>query len=149
MSADSKRHDASGIRSRGSYGSRPGQSGFVRANIDLLEDFPFDLGETFAHHDLPEQLQNSFFKNLRSQSLIRKSGRTHHSGRDVYEYTLTEVAVDLIDHYTVDDEEDDRIRGPCGHLGIKNLGDGWYSCSREECDAQFGREVAKEVLGRQ
>ena len=36
----------------------------------------------------------------------------------------------------------------CEAAGIRNLGDGRYTCSRDECDSEFGRATAKEVLGR-
>jgi len=36
----------------------------------------------------------------------------------------------------------------CHAAGIENLGDGRYTCSREACDSAFGRETAREVLGR-
>ena len=36
----------------------------------------------------------------------------------------------------------------CPSSGVKNLGDGRFTCSRGECDSEFGRETAEEVLGR-
>ena len=36
----------------------------------------------------------------------------------------------------------------CEAAGIRNLGDGRYTCSRDACDSEFGRATAKEVLGR-
>ena len=37
--------------------------------------------------------------------------------------------------------------GPCGHPGVRNLGGGRYTCRLDRCDATFGREAAKAVLG--
>ena len=36
----------------------------------------------------------------------------------------------------------------CSSSGVKNLGDGRYTCSRGACDSEFDRATAKEVLGR-
>lgn len=36
---------------------------------------------------------------------------------------------------------------PCGRsTGIRNLGDGWYSCTDDACDCRFRAETAREVL---
>jgi len=34
--------------------------------------------------------------------------------------------------------------GPCEHGGIRNLGDGEFTCTNDECDVRFGRDVALE-----
>lgn len=34
---------------------------------------------------------------------------------------------------------------PCGHKGVRNLGDGEYTCCNDDCDETFGRGVAEEV----
>lgn len=38
---------------------------------------------------------------------------------------------------------------PCladGHRGIRNLGDGRYSCTNDDCDRRFGRDVAEKIV---
>lgn len=38
---------------------------------------------------------------------------------------------------------------PCveeGHTGIRNLGDGEYTCTRDGCNERFDRETAKEIV---
>lgn len=35
---------------------------------------------------------------------------------------------------------------PCGHKGIRNLGDGEFSCCNDNCEETFGRETAEEVV---
>lgn len=35
---------------------------------------------------------------------------------------------------------------PCGHTGVRNLGDGEFTCVRDHCDETFPRSVAEEVL---
>jgi len=34
---------------------------------------------------------------------------------------------------------------PCGHTGVRNLGDGEYTCCADDCDARFDRATALEV----
>ena len=36
----------------------------------------------------------------------------------------------------------------CPSRGVRNLGDGEYTCTDDDCDARFDRETAEEVLGR-
>lgn len=36
---------------------------------------------------------------------------------------------------------------PCGHAGVRNLGDGEFTCTTDACEETFGREAAEEVLG--
>jgi len=36
----------------------------------------------------------------------------------------------------------------CRAGGIRNLGDGRYTCSNDDCDSRFDRSTAAEVLGR-
>ena len=43
--------------------------------------------------------------------------------------------------------DEDVVTTPCGcSTGIKNLGDGEYTCTDEDCSSRFGRETAREVL---
>lgn len=35
---------------------------------------------------------------------------------------------------------------PCGHSGIRNLRDGGYTCYDDDCQAEFDRAAAEEVL---
>jgi len=39
---------------------------------------------------------------------------------------------------------DPTTAGPCEHGGIRNLGDGEFTCTNDECDVRFGREIALE-----
>jgi len=44
------------------------------------------------------------------------------------------------------EEQFDGIPGPCEHRGVRNLGDGEYTCSMDDCDARFDRETARRRL---
>ena len=35
---------------------------------------------------------------------------------------------------------------PCGHKGVRNLGDDEFTCCNDDCDRTFGREIAEEVV---
>lgn len=41
----------------------------------------------------------------------------------------------------------ERDRVACGHSGIVNLGEGVYTCSNSDCDAEYTRDEIEEVLG--
>lgn len=34
---------------------------------------------------------------------------------------------------------------PCGHQGLHNIRGGGYTCQNEGCDAEFSREIAKQL----
>ena len=34
--------------------------------------------------------------------------------------------------------------GPCDHSGLRNLGDGEYTCTNDDCSVTCGRDVALE-----
>lgn len=40
-----------------------------------------------------------------------------------------------------------RTEMPCGHSGFRNLRDGGFTCGKEDCDAQYDREVVESVYG--
>lgn len=35
---------------------------------------------------------------------------------------------------------------PCGHTGVRNLGDGDYTCTCDSCDETFDRDTAEQVI---
>ena len=42
---------------------------------------------------------------------------------------------------------EDVVTTPCGcSTGVRNLGDGEFTCTDEDCSSRFGRETAREVL---
>lgn len=39
-----------------------------------------------------------------------------------------------------------KAAAPCGYSGVKNLGDGEFTCTEKTCDCRFDRETAEQVL---
>jgi len=37
---------------------------------------------------------------------------------------------------------------PCGHQGIHNVRGGGYTCTRDSCNEEYQKEIAKQVIGR-
>jgi hypothetical protein len=70
-------------------------------------------------------------------------GRSRHHTRHVWS-TPPAVAEGILDV-----QRPEGHPHPCladGHRGIRNLGDGRYSCTNDDCDRRFGRDVAEAIV---
>ena len=77
-----------------------------------------------------------------SDSLVKDPGIDGYS----WLWELADGIADWIEHSM--DLTGDCPAPDCPSGGVKNLGDGEYTCSNDDCSARFDRETAEEVLGR-
>lgn len=54
-------------------------------------------------------------------------------------FKLSDQARDLLEEV----EKPDTL--PCGHQGLHNIRGGGYTCQNENCNAEFSREIAKQL----
>lgn len=82
---------------------------------------------------------------LEQANLLLKSGEVQ-----IYvDRPATTVAmwrVDPVAYEMALEDYENTSRFPCGHGGVRNLGDGEYSCSEDACPAIYPRATAEDVL---
>ena len=92
-------------------------------------------GEDLPHHTI----HSPALRRLRELGLVveveRRRTANHHWYRVLRIPLYVRARAEEIIH-------DRRRRSPCGcgHSGIRNLGDGWYSCCNDDCDVRVSRE---------
>jgi len=87
--------------------------------------------------DVPDEISSHVYKfsqagivhQVRKESYAGSASTIWQTDRSAWEYVN-----DVVDSTTT--------AGPCDHPGIRNLGDGEFTCTTDECDATFGREIA-------
>ena len=62
-----------------------------------------------------------------------------------WEWELADGVAAWIDHNV--DPAGECPEADCEATGVRNLGDGEFTCTDEDCSSRFGRETAREVLG--
>lgn len=126
----------------------------LRSHRDAAVGLPHphrDPFQTYTRHDLPPETRELFktlvsygiIESVRRFKVVKKSGdynidRFFRLYRTRPDPTLI-AELERIESSTT---------GGCPHSGIKNLGDGQYTCGQpdEVCSARFDRETAREVL---
>jgi len=110
----------------------------IRSHADFLASLP--EGETFIREDVIEH--RDLLKQLVGQGVIdrvRKETVEHPTSTSPSVRWLYKVPQEIHRGATrIVDKRD--VPMPCGHAGIRNLGDGEYSCSFDGCDRRFTRE---------
>ena len=111
-----------------------------RKVLDVPE--PFRLSQT--------DLSQAELRRLQEAGVVEVEGRCLNnpdvpSNSTCYEWCIVDGIIEWID--TTWDFSPSRSCPECDAIGIQNLGDGRYTCSSDDCDSNFGRETAREVLG--
>jgi hypothetical protein len=81
-------------------------------------------------------------KKLQHHDIVKRVDRRKEpSGRrNVYETNAAAWR-----HIVAEQERQAELPG-CEHRGVRNLGDEGFTCTADDCDARFGRDVARERL---
>jgi len=116
----------------------------VQANAVELLDHPEEPQEGW--HGLPEtsvktQLRESGFYSRESGycTTDHPNCNAHGTRCDVRIWRLTRIGK------TVLEQLDEPNTLPCGHQGLRNLRDAGYTCQNEDCNAEFGEKIAKQL----
>jgi hypothetical protein len=111
-----------------------GAEDFIRPRGPQLSELP-PPGEHWQATDIPEEIHNTL-QRLRHLGVI-----TVVDDVGTNDYETTEQGWDVIQDYA--DREDALL---CGHGGIKNLGNGVYTCGSDQCDHRYTRDTMELLL---
>jgi hypothetical protein len=108
--------------------------------IDDLPPNPFVTADAETVHpqaDLPHHLKQLFHRRgvLQRVDKVSVDGSSYVCLWSVSS-DIRQVAAEHVAHH-------DSPCG-CGHSGIRNLGDGRYTCTTDDCDARVSREEVRE-----
>jgi hypothetical protein len=120
----------------------------VRRTIQrLVECHPVAIGnlppraETFERCEV--EISHALFQRLRQRRAIERVRFTDSAGRSrVGVYRVTEELELAAEAFASEGPWPD-----CPHTGIRNLGDGTYTCAADDCTARYDRATAEEVFG--
>jgi hypothetical protein len=116
---------------------KPGANSILRVEAVAACQLP-DPEETWTRDDAPDALRAALDRFV-ANGIVRVETRGYNN--QPAEYRTHPGAPSQV--ATI---EATLTRTPCGHKGVRNLRDGAYSCTNEDCDAEFGREVAEAVV---
>lgn len=120
-------------------------SGISNNIVSLLQAYPRlavalpHPEHSFTTRDAPTVVAQNLDK-LQANDLVTVAER-HGGAQGIHRYRTTRAA------YRAAQRIDPPTLTPCGHTGVRNLGDGVYTCSELDCSRRFDRETAREVLG--
>jgi len=96
--------------------------------------------ERFAFADL----SNSTKRKLRCAGILRAVGRVRErDGRLTETRARVWRVADAAHDYAAEIVAETDSPCGCGHSGIRNLGDGEYTCTTDSCDVRVSREVVE------
>lgn len=98
----------------------------------------------FSARDLEKYLADEL-NNLSARDIVIQTGlvdppEASASNEQIKEYRINPRALDELDALDI-------ATFPCGHRGFRNYGSAGYGCQFEHCDARYGEDAAREVLG--
>jgi len=111
----------------------------LKSHREYAERLP-PATETWAVSEvgIPDNVMTKF----RHVGAVRQVGTVGTSGEARYRYRSEPAALALVDGLS-------EPATPCGHCGIHCIESGeLYTCGFDECDEEFGREVAWEEVSR-
>jgi len=111
----------------------------LKSHREYAERLP-PATETWAVAEvgIPDNVMTKF----RQYGIVRQVGTVGESGEARYLYRSRPAALALVDGLSEPET-------PCGHPGIHCIESGeTYTCGFDECDEEFGREVAWQEVGR-
>ncbi|MFB6218355.1 MAG: hypothetical protein ABEH77_04110 [Halobacteriaceae archaeon] len=114
---------------------------FVRAHAAAARALP-EPGEPYRRTDL--DIDEAAFQGFRDRGVIRR----------VDTVVVTEGSRHRVARYETDQSAYERIQaiipeGPwpdCPHTGLRNLGDGTFTCGHDGCEQRYDRATAAEVF---
>jgi hypothetical protein len=121
----------------------------IRKHLDLLATMP-DPPATFYAADIGDD-QGAALKRLTRKGIVEQVEFERYDAEETrtegtkhrWTYRLDEAAAARRDELLAQRE----TPCPCGHGGIRNLGNGVYACSFDGCNEQFRREaIDKEAM---
>lgn len=119
-----------------SSGLLPGAYAYIHAHIDDVKSIA-PPSETFTRLDLDRGARRHLQK-LTVDGAIEIVGETD----DGYKlYQTREAAWDAIE-----DCREAREELLCGHGGIRNLGNGLYTCTKRDCEHKYTRDTIEVLL---
>lgn len=125
--------------SSAAQGAGPGLATYIRANYDAVRDLPAP-GTQWVRRMQPEHVRDHL--NALIQQTAVESVDTHRNDRSRrHVFETRRSAYEYIEAH-----EPRSPQLPCGHHGVRNVGDGRFACLFGYCDARFDRETIEEVL---
>lgn len=104
----------------------------------VIDELP-PAGEPFRWSDL--DITDADLYKLSEVDIIEKRDQIDGSTSAHYWSTVPGI------HEWAADHIDESARTPCGKAtGVRNLGDGEFTCNNSDCDCRMTREQAREVL---
>lgn len=111
----------------------------LHANAQMAHQLPGpDETWTLRECDAIDESDHTIF---RETTVIRKVGETDTGSGVVGLWKTTERLATYVDQRVPEPN-----LTPCGHTGVRNLGDDGYTCQHDDCDGRFDREAALAVL---
>lgn len=121
-------HDTSGLPS-GSYH-------YIRGHLDALTELP-PPEERWTYHDISDSI-HTHLQKLRADGSVVVEGETD----DGYKlFSVDERAYQIIKECS-----QARETLPCGHTGVKNIGDGLLTCGFDGCSHKYTRDTMQLLL---
>lgn len=113
---------------------------YVVSNFNEMQ-FLLDVDEPFRHTEIEGQITAPQLGAWVADGILRVVDEIEEA-KSVYRL------------YRVNDRVRDRLEevadrnplAPCGHRGVRNLGDDEFSCTFDDCDIRFGRETAAGIV---
>jgi hypothetical protein len=112
----------------------------LRAEMDVAKHLPHPE-HTWVTADVPNPLGDRV-RRYHQYGVVRRVERGGRNREQPSTWETTRPAFE----YVNDVVEKTHTPGPCDHKGVRNLGGGEYSCTTEDCEARFSREIAEARL---
>lgn len=93
---------------------------------------------TIAEHSADPEAVRRVIKRFTEFGIIRRHGIQHRNGQNYRQYSTHPAAYEY--------DVSGRDVWPCGHTGLRNLGDGRYTCLNDECEKVYDKATALEVF---
>ena len=122
------------------------QGTWLQSNHDVAREL-VDIDPPIRRHEL--DIGRAAFSKLYTIGLIQHASERPISDPDVdgsysWLWELADGVREWIEHNV--DLRGECPADDCDSRGVKNLGDGEYTCTDEDCSSRFSRETAREVL---
>lgn len=113
-----------------------GSDQILRARQSVARKLPHPQ-HTWTLDDVPDEMGDHITKFAQA-GIVSKVEERYYAGTKSAVWTTNAAAWEYINECI-----DAPKAGPCEHSGIRNLGDGEFTCTNDDCSKTFGRDVAK------
>jgi len=110
----------------------------IRSRQHDIRQLP-DPDETWLLQDVP--LSRRRASKLRQSGAIKTVGQVTNRGNQRLVYRVDPDVSEAVARMPEPET-------PCGHTGVRNLRDGAFTCTRDDCDVEFSREIAEREARR-